>query len=38
MGNSAENRLNLLAKNWVQVNSHIYKNTITEELIDSYEL
>ena len=29
MGNSPDNRVNLLAKNWVQINSNTYKNTIT---------
>lgn len=29
MGNSADNRVNLLAKNWQKVNSHTFKNTIT---------
>ena len=38
MGNLADNRVNLLAKNWVQINSDTYKNTITEELINSYNL
>jgi len=38
MGNSADNRLNLLAKNWTPLTPSTYKNTITEELIDEHEL
>ena len=36
MGNSLDSRVNILAKNWAQINAATYKNTITDELIDAH--
>jgi hypothetical protein len=38
MGNVSDNRSNLLAKNWTQVGPNMFKNLITEELIDCHEV
>lgn len=38
MGNSAQEKSSLLVKNWVRLDNNTYRNAITEELIDEYQL